>query len=47
MLSRRVPTNEAGDVLTLTEDDPETWAVDLNAGAATLLIALLAPQLTF
>ncbi|MFE3904821.1 IS110 family transposase [Streptomyces sp. NPDC059153] len=48
VLSRRVPNNEAellelmGDVLALAEDDQVTWAVDLNAGGAVLLIALLA-----
>ncbi|MEU2835468.1 IS110 family transposase, partial [Streptomyces lavendulae] len=47
VLSRRVPNNEAelleliGDVLALAEDDPVTWAIDLNAGGAALLIALL------
>lgn len=47
VLSRRVPNNEPellelrGNVLALAEDDPVTWAVDLNAGGAALLIALL------
>ncbi|MFC9249506.1 IS110 family transposase [Streptomyces sp. NPDC057136] len=47
VLSRRVPNNEPelleliGDVLALAEDSPVTWAVDLNAGGGTLLIALL------
>ncbi|WP_093705282.1 MULTISPECIES: transposase [unclassified Streptomyces] len=47
VLSRRVPNNEAelleliGNVLALAEDDLVTWAVDLNAGGAVLLIALL------
>lgn len=47
-LSRRVPNNEPelleliGDVLALAEGSPVTWAVDLNAGGAALLIALLA-----
>lgn len=47
VLSRRVPNNEhellelIGDVLALAEDGPVTWAVDLNAGGGTLLIALL------
>ncbi|TDU73601.1 IS110 family transposase [Streptomyces sp. KS 21] len=47
VLSRRVPNNEAelleliADVLALAEDDPVTWAIDLNAGGAALLIALL------
>ncbi|MFD4764507.1 IS110 family transposase [Streptomyces sp. NPDC058439] len=47
VLSRRVPNNEAelleliGDVLALAEDEPVTWAVDLNAGGGALLIALL------
>ncbi|MFD0493578.1 IS110 family RNA-guided transposase [Streptomyces rhizosphaericus] len=46
-LSRRVPNNEdellqlLGDVLDLTDGDPVTWAVDLNAGGAALWIALL------
>nr|WP_189282032.1 transposase [Streptomyces atratus] len=50
VLSRRVPNNEAellelmGDVLALAEDERVTWAVDLNAGGAVLLIALLASQ---
>lgn len=47
VLSRRVPNNESellellGDVLVLAEECPVTWAVDLNAGGGTLLIALL------
>lgn len=45
VLSRRVPNNEAelleliADVLDLSQD--VTWAIDLNAGGAALLIALL------
>lgn len=45
VLSRRVPNNESelleliADVLRISED--VTWAVDLNAGGAALLIALL------
>ncbi|MFI6361074.1 IS110 family transposase, partial [Streptomyces sp. NPDC050743] len=45
VLSRRVPNNESEllelitDVLRISED--VTWAVDLNAGGAALLIALL------
>ncbi|MFE6462502.1 IS110 family transposase [Streptomyces cinereoruber] len=48
VLSRRVPNNEPelleliSDVLVLAEGSPVTWAVDLNAGGAALLIALLA-----
>ncbi|MCD0486278.1 IS110 family transposase [Streptacidiphilus sp. ASG 303] len=47
VLSRRVPNGEPElldlirDVLELAEDNPVTWAVDLNAGGAALLIALL------
>lgn len=47
VLSRRVPNSEpelldlVRDVLELAEDCPVTWAVDLNAGGAALLIALL------
>jgi transposase len=46
-LSRRVPNDETAllqliaDVLALSEDKPVTWAIDLNAGGAALLIALL------
>lgn len=46
-LSRRVANDETllleliADVLALSEGDPVTWAVDLNAGGAALLIALL------
>ncbi|WP_343239728.1 IS110 family transposase [Streptomyces sp. SID9913] len=46
-LTRRVPNSETelleliGDVLELAEGEPVTWAVDLNAGGAALLIALL------
>ncbi|WP_043176399.1 IS110 family transposase [Streptomyces sp. NRRL B-24484] len=47
VLSRRVPNDEPalleliGDVLKLASGEPVTWAVDLNAGGAALLIALL------
>ncbi|MCX5613599.1 IS110 family transposase [Streptomyces sp. NBC_00047] len=47
-LSRRVANDETGllnligDVLALSEGAPVTWAIDLNAGGAALLIALLA-----
>lgn len=47
LLSRRVPNNEAellellGDVLGIADGGPVTWAVDLNAGGASLWIALL------
>ncbi|WP_151770151.1 IS110 family transposase [Streptomyces abyssomicinicus] len=47
-LSRRVVNDETtlleliGEVLELGEGEPVTWAVDLNAGGAALLIALLA-----
>ncbi|MFF2663000.1 IS110 family transposase [Kitasatospora sp. NPDC058032] len=47
LLSRRVPNSEAellellGDVLGIADGDPVTWAVDLNAGGASLWIALL------
>ncbi|MDQ1005924.1 transposase [Streptomyces sp. V4I23] len=47
-LSRRVANDETtlleliGEVLELSEGEPVTWAVDLNAGGAALLIALLA-----
>ncbi len=50
VLSRRVPNNEPEllelirDVLELADGWPVTWAVDLNAGGAALLIALLASQ---
>ncbi|WP_406323538.1 IS110 family transposase [Streptomyces sp. NBC_01637] len=46
-LSRRVANDETallnliGDVLALSEDEPVTWAIDLNAGGAALMIALL------
>ncbi|MFC8238542.1 IS110 family transposase [Streptomyces sp. NPDC057284] len=46
-LSRRVANDEAvlleliADVLALSEGDPVTWAIDLNAGGASLMIALL------
>ncbi|MFJ9026419.1 IS110 family transposase [Streptomyces sp. NPDC102259] len=46
-LSRRILNDESelleliGDVLALAEDSRVTWAVDLNAGGAALLIALL------
>lgn len=47
LLSRRVPNSEAellelfGDVLGIANGGPVTWAVDLNAGGASLWIALL------
>ncbi|MFE1855395.1 IS110 family transposase [Streptomyces sp. NPDC059489] len=47
VLSRRVPNDEhellglMSDVLDLADGGPVTWAVDLNAGGAALLIALL------
>ncbi|MEV8097541.1 IS110 family transposase, partial [Kitasatospora sp. NPDC085879] len=47
-LSRRVANDEGpllelvGEVLQLSEGEPATWAIDLNAGGAALLIALLA-----
>ncbi|MFC9624836.1 IS110 family transposase [Streptomyces sp. NPDC056930] len=47
-LSRRVANDETallnliGDVLALSEGKPVTWAIDLNAGGAALMIALLA-----
>ncbi|PWI08874.1 IS110 family transposase [Streptomyces sp. NWU339] len=47
-LSRRLANDETtlleliGDVLELSEGEPVTWAVDLNAGGAALLIALSA-----
>ncbi|MEU1543646.1 IS110 family transposase [Actinacidiphila glaucinigra] len=47
VLSRRVPNDEhellelMSDVLDLADGHPVTWAVDLNAGGAALLIALL------
>lgn len=47
VLSRRVPNDEhellalMSDVLALADGGPVTWAVDLNAGGAALLIALL------
>ncbi|WUL21044.1 IS110 family transposase [Streptomyces sp. NBC_00353] len=46
-LSRRVANDEStllnliGDVLALSEDEPVTWAIDLNASGAALMIALL------
>ncbi|MBT2384957.1 IS110 family transposase [Streptomyces sp. ISL-11] len=46
-LSRRVANDETallnliGDVLALSEGGPVTWAIDLNAGGAALMIALL------
>ncbi|MGW1365513.1 IS110 family transposase, partial [Streptomyces chartreusis] len=46
-LSRRVGNDETellkliADVLALSEGDPVTWAIDLNAGGAALMIALL------
>ncbi|WP_405670300.1 MULTISPECIES: IS110 family transposase [unclassified Streptomyces] len=46
-LSRRVANDEStllnliGDVLALSGDEPVTWAIDLNAGGAALMIALL------
>lgn len=47
VLSKRVPNDEhellglMSDVFALADGDPVTWAVDLNAGGAALLIALL------
>ncbi len=47
LLSRRVANDETvlleliGEVAALAEDGPVTWAIDLNAGGAALLIALL------
>jgi transposase len=47
LLTRRVPNSEAellellGDVLSLANGEPVTWAVDLNAGGAALWIAVL------
>ena len=47
LLSRRVTNDETvlleliGEVAALAADGPVTWAVDLNAGGAALLIALL------
>ncbi|MFF7183544.1 transposase [Streptomyces sp. NPDC008121] len=47
LLSRRVPDSEAellellGDVWGIADGGPVTWAVDLNAGGASLWIALL------
>ncbi|MGX1546933.1 IS110 family transposase [Streptomyces adustus] len=46
-LSRRVANDETvlleliADVLALSEGDPVIWAIDLNAGGAALMIALL------
>ncbi|MCX5077923.1 IS110 family transposase [Streptomyces sp. NBC_00424] len=46
-LSRRVANDEntllelISDVLALSEGEPVTWAIDLNAGGAALMIALL------
>lgn len=46
-LSRRVANDKAAlleliaDVLALSEGEPVTWAIDLNAGGAALMIALL------
>ncbi|MGW7003862.1 IS110 family transposase [Streptomyces sp. NPDC054933] len=46
-LSRRVANDEPvllkliADVLALSEGEPVTWAIDLNAGGAALMIALL------
>jgi transposase len=46
-LSRRVANDESvlieliGEVLALSEGEPVTWAIDLNAGRAALMIALL------
>ncbi|WP_373684961.1 IS110 family transposase [Streptomyces lunaelactis] len=46
-LSRRVANDESlllqliADVLELSEGSPVTWAIDLNAGGAALMIALL------
>lgn len=47
LLSRRVLNDQVvleellGDVLTLADGEPVTWAIDLNSGGAALLIALL------
>lgn len=47
-LPRRVANDEGhlleliGEVMELSEGEPVTWAIDLNAGGAALLIALLA-----
>ena len=47
VLSRRVPNSEPellqllGDVLELADGGQVTWAVDLNAGGAALMVALL------
>jgi hypothetical protein len=46
-LSRRVANDETtllkliDDVLALSDGEPVTWAIDLNAGGAALMIALL------
>lgn len=46
-LSRRVANDETAllkliaDVIALSEGKPVTWAIDLNAGGAALMIALL------
>ncbi len=46
-LSRRVANDDTAllkliaDVLVLSESEPVTWAIDLNAGGAALMIALL------
>ncbi|MET8516493.1 IS110 family transposase [Streptomyces sp. NPDC005077] len=46
-LSRRVANDETAllklisDVLALSDGEPATWAIDLNAGGAALMIALL------
>ncbi|MGW0886447.1 IS110 family transposase, partial [Streptomyces sp. NPDC002671] len=46
-LSRRVANDETvllkliSDVLELSDSEPVTWAIDLNAGGAALMIALL------
>lgn len=46
-LSRRVANDETAlreliaDVLSLSEEQPVTWAIDLNAGVAALMIAIL------
>jgi Xaa-Pro aminopeptidase len=46
-LSRRVANDETellelvADVLELSDGEPVTWAIDLNAGGAALMIALL------
>jgi transposase len=45
-LSRRVANDETellkliADVLELSDGEPVTWAIDLNAGGAALMIAL-------